>query len=121
MEAGALPDGETYLAQRYDALPSGFRESGLPFIVPENAVRKGETEGWFVFGAAPGADSGSGLPVRPGDPFAVFGAVPGDPEKTAARLNRTAHLFETGAWLSLLAGIAVNAFLLSLIIFTLNA
>jgi len=50
------------------------------------------------------------------DPFIVYGAIPGSPEKTARSLAMRAMAFETGAWLMLLLGIALNGFLLMLLL-----
>jgi hypothetical protein len=47
-------------------------------------------------------------PTEPLDPFAPFGALPGNPERLARRYTIAAHALEIISWLFLLGGIAIN-------------
>jgi hypothetical protein len=124
---GRLPDGSPYLVRHYDALPPEFYGKGFPFILPAEVRQK--KEGWYLFGSPPGAGpvSASGpdpaaaadpalLPGEPGDPFAVWGAVPGSPEKLARGFTLRAYTMEIIAWLILLFGIGVNIFFIGMIL-----
>ncbi|MDR0997845.1 MAG: hypothetical protein LBL70_02160 [Treponema sp.] len=108
---GRLPGGERYGAVSLEEPSSGMAEGKIPPLIPEEEKRKKDK--WFVYGALPepGAD-----PVEPGDPFAVYGALPGKPESLARRYARKAYVFEIVAWLFLLAGIGLNAFFVRAII-----
>ncbi|GHV38015.1 hypothetical protein AGMMS49546_07530 [Spirochaetia bacterium] len=115
-EAG-LPDGERYGFVRYDSLPQAVRDGEVPLLIPEEENRK-KAE-WYIFGALRGADAPTEpwFPTEPLDSFATFGALPGNPETLARRYTHRAYLFEIISWLLLLAGISLNAFFISQIIF----
>jgi hypothetical protein len=116
-----LPGGEYYGARCYRELPKG-----TPLLVP--GLRKARKEPWYLFGALEGpgdtgpAENPGGVPPEeqvprePEDSFAVFGAVPGNPEKLARRCARYALFLEILSWVLLLGGIGLNAFFIVLII-----
>jgi hypothetical protein len=106
-----LPGGETYCCVLCDSLPAEAREGKIPFVLP--AYSRGTVKApWYVFGAP----HESGLPARPLDPFATFGALPGNPEALARRFAVSAYTLEIIAWLALLAGIGVNIFFVQMIL-----
>jgi hypothetical protein len=103
-----LPSGERYGYVKLSALPE---EKRIPLLLPGSAPApyskssgaRGRDE-WYVFGAL-GEDE---TPVRPEDPFATFGALPGKPETLVRRYAIRAYALEAAAWLILLAGIGLN-------------
>jgi hypothetical protein len=115
---GRLPDGEAYGVRCYPEIPGDSPEKRIPLLIPEGIA--GRHEGWYIAGALPegtGEDSAAGVPPRePRDPFAVYGAIPGNPETLARRFTLRAYVLEVSAWLALLAGIALNIFFISMII-----
>jgi hypothetical protein len=122
--SGRLPNGEPYGARCYRDLPEG-----IPLLAPE--MKKSKKERWYVFGVlAPDAEdprrndgtAGDAAPVpkEPGDGFAAFGAIPGDPERLARGCTCRAYVLEVLSWLLLLAGIGLNAFLIGRIIILLS-
>jgi hypothetical protein len=123
---GELPNGEQYAGVVYQTLPEEVRariESGeIPLLIPEKEA--GKNEPWYVFGAratdAHGREGGIALPSPPRDVFATYGAVPGNPEKLARRFTRKAYTLETISWLLLLAGIALNAVCIAVIVLVLS-
>jgi hypothetical protein len=84
-------------------------------------MKKSRKELWHVFGVLDpdgsplgcrnGGSRGTAVPREPGDSFATFGAIPGDPEKLARRYTRRAYGLEILSWLLLMGGIGLNAFL----------
>jgi hypothetical protein len=100
-----------------EALPPAFFERGIPFLIPENArpafCRR---EGWYIFGALPENRAPGELPAEPGDPFAVYGAIPGKPETLARAYTLQAYILEALSWLALLAGVGLNAFFIQMIL-----
>jgi hypothetical protein len=132
---GQLPDGEPYGFVRLKELPwydpkpgeAGFpvpadavRERLFPLIIPEQRPRKGES--WYVFGVldAHGAtEENSPLPLRPEDPLAAYGAIPGDPEVLAKHYTLAAYTMEIAGGLLLLTGITLNILFITLIIYLL--
>jgi hypothetical protein len=122
---GRLPGGERYGAVWRADLRA---EEGFPLIIPEQRPRKGE--GWHIFGAFPGetpqgaVPQGTGpqdpSPEFPGDPFAVFGALPGDPETLAKRYTLTAYVLEITGGVFVLTGIALNLLFIVMIIYLLQ-
>jgi hypothetical protein len=107
---GRLPGGEPYIEKQYDVLPAAFYEQGIPFIIPAGEKRLGDQ--WHLFGVLAGEDGKNpeAFPGEPGDPFAVYGAFPGEIETLARRYNRKAYVMEVISWLLLLAGIGANVF-----------
>jgi hypothetical protein len=131
-----LPDGELYGVRRYDTLPGENLAQKIPLLIPPDGTRK--KEGWYIYGALPGKQSGGNadngtaaavsgaetaegeiFPQEPRDVFAPYGAVPGNPEVLARRYTQRAYILEIISWLILLAGVALNIFFFSLIIFLL--
>jgi hypothetical protein len=113
---GRLPNGERYGAVWYEELPAG--ENGdLPLLIPEQWPRK--DEGWYVFGALPDGAPMDLCPTRPQDPFAVFGALPGEPETLAKRYTRRAYILEIAGGLFLLIGMALNLLFIIMIMYLL--
>jgi hypothetical protein len=117
-----LPGGEYYGARCYDKLPGR-----IPLLTP--GMKKPRGEPWYVFGAfgrtnpagvmaagSPGPFPAELIPREPGDSFAPFGAIPGNPGKLARRCTRYACLLEILSWFLLLGGIVLNAFFIILII-----
>lgn len=111
-EEGRLPSGERYGYRRCTTLPENIRES-IPRIIP--LEKDGD---WYIFGVLD--DTGEGFPREPRDSlasgYAVYGALPGNPEKLARGYNRTAYLLEFLSWIILLAGIGLNIFFIGIII-----
>jgi hypothetical protein len=107
-----LPDGETYGYITRASLPECAREGKIPFLLPEYS-KEGMNAEWHIFGAL---QAGAELPVRPEDPFATFGILPGKPEPLARRLAITAYTLEAVAVLTLLAGIGLNFFFIMMIL-----
>jgi hypothetical protein len=114
-DIGRLPGGERYGAVRRAELPT---EEAPPLIIPEQRPRRGE--GWLVFGALPEEAAKDQLPTAPGDPFVVFGAMPGEPEILAKRYNLSAYILEIAGGLFVLTGIALNLLFISMIIYLLQ-
>jgi hypothetical protein len=110
---GSLPDGTPYLVRHRDTLPPECYREGFPFILPEEVRQK--KEGWYLFGC-PSGTGAAPLPGEPPDPFAVWGAVPGSPEKLAEGFTLRAYVMEIIAWLILLSGIGVNILFIGVIL-----
>jgi len=103
-----LPNGEVYGFVYSAELPPEVQEGKIPMLIPE-ITKPDKGEGWYIFGAVRPSEL---LPLRPGDPFATFGVLPGNPAKFAGRCTATAYVLEAVAWLALLTGIALNIFFL---------
>jgi hypothetical protein len=112
----ALPGGEQYAGVAYQTLPEEVRakiESGeIPVLIPEEEA--GKHAHWYVFGTV--SDGEAALPLPPHDVFATYGAVPGNPEKLARLFTRKAYVLETISWVLLLAGIALNAVCITVVV-----
>ncbi|MDR0450871.1 MAG: hypothetical protein LBH26_06370 [Treponema sp.] len=106
-----LPGNEQYGAVSLDDLPGEAEGGNIPLLIPEEEKRKKDR--WFVYGALP---EPGGRPFEPADVFAVYGALPGEPEALARRYIRKACVFEIAAWLLLLTGIGLNALFVRVII-----
>ncbi|MDR1444089.1 MAG: hypothetical protein LBI94_04365 [Treponema sp.] len=110
--SGRLPNGEPYGARCYRDLPEG-----VPLLAP--GMKKSRKELWHVFGvldpdaATPEA---AGVPREPGDSFATFGAIPGNPEKLARKYILRAYVLEILSWLLLVGGIGLNTFFIGRIV-----
>jgi hypothetical protein len=135
---GVLPGGEEYAGLSYQTLPEELRvkieNREIPLLIPESET--GKNAHWYVFGV-PGragtgdtaktedaakngntADgTGEALPAPPRDTFAPYVAVSGNPEKLAPLFNRKAYILEIVSWALLLAGIALNAFCIAILVF----
>ncbi|MDR3341298.1 MAG: hypothetical protein LBT14_00645 [Treponema sp.] len=113
-----LPDGEPYGAVSYAALPEAALEQQIPLLIPEKQGRK--KQGWYIFGSIPEGTSVSApagaLPQEPQDPFATFGAIPGNPEQLARGYTIKAYILEIISGLFLLAGIGINIFFIGIIV-----
>jgi hypothetical protein len=113
---GTLPGGEQYAGVVYQTLPEEVRakiESGeIPVLIPEKEA--GKSTPWYLFGTV--RDGGAVLPLPPHDVFATYGAVPGNPERLARLFTRKAYVLETISWVLLLAGIALNAVCITVIV-----
>jgi hypothetical protein len=119
-----LPDGEPYGFVRLKDLPREEPKPDavgrLPLLIPEQQPRKGGN--WYVFGAFGGkdpAEENCKLPVRPQDPLAAYGAIPGEPEVLAKRYTLSAYTMEIGGGLFLLTGIGMNILFITMIIYLL--
>jgi hypothetical protein len=119
-----LPDGERYGGNYYKNLPAeladAIEKGKMPLIIPEKAA--GKHHSWSVFGAIP-EDDGDGeniIPKKPGDIFATYGAIPGNPEQLARNFTFRAYMLEIISWIVLLAGISLNVFFVRMIIVLLN-
>jgi hypothetical protein len=108
---GRLPNGERYGSVWYEDLPTG--EDAIPLLIPEQRHRR--SYGWYVFGALTG-----GALTRPQDPFAAFGAIPGEPEILAKRYTFMAYILEITGGLFLLIGMALNLLFIAMIIYLLQ-
>jgi hypothetical protein len=115
LSRGRLPGGELYAAVPQAALPEG---EGFPRIIPEQQPRKGEA--WYVFGALNEGDPPEALPALPQDPFAPFGALPGEPEALAKRYTLGAYALEIAGGLFVLAGMALNLLFIIMILYLLQ-
>jgi hypothetical protein len=114
-QAGRLPNGENYGTVWYKELPAGEKE--FPLLIPEQRPRKGE--GWYVFGT-PNKDGPAAELLRPQDPFAAFGAVPGEPEVLARRYTQAAYIMEITGGLFILIGMALNILFIAMIMYLLQ-
>jgi hypothetical protein len=123
---GVLPGGEEYAGLNYQTLPEELRvkiESGeIPLLIPESEA--GKNARWYVFGVPCRAGTGKpadkaeeALPAPPQDAFAPYAAIPGNPEELAPLFNRKAYILEIVSWALLLAGIALNAFCIAVLVF----
>jgi hypothetical protein len=113
LDSGLLPGGERYGAARRSEL-----EADLPLIIPEERPRKGE--GWYIFGALPGDAPPETLPRAPRDPFAAFGALPGEPETLAKRYTLSAYILEIAGGLLVVTGMAMNLLFIIMILYLLQ-
>jgi hypothetical protein len=117
---GLLPDGELYRCVYCDVLPDEARAAienrTLPLLIPEKAA--GKHYGWYLCGAVPqdGGNGTAGIPCEPRDVFAVYGAIPGNPETLARNFTRLAYVLEIISWVALLVGISLNTFFIGTII-----
>lgn len=107
--SGRLPNGEVYGSRPYRDVPEG-----IPLLAP--GIKKSRKDLWHVFGVLDPKNAAMPVPREPGDSFAPFGAIPGDPEKLARKCTRRASVLEVFSWLLLLAGIGLNAVLIGRII-----
>ena len=115
LASGRLPGGERYgMALRRELRP----EEGFPLILPEQRPRKGES--WHIFGALPGDAPQDSPPALPRDPFAAFGALPGEPETLAKRYTLSAYILEIAGGLFVLTGITLNLLFIIMIIYLLQ-
>jgi hypothetical protein len=112
---GRLPNGERYGSVCCSSLPKEISERHL--LIPEEHRRKGEQ--WYVFGTLSDEDP-SGLPRKPRDLFATYGALPGDPEVLAKRYTMHAYSLEIVSWFFLLLGIGCNILFIAMIIYLLQ-
>jgi uncharacterized membrane protein YphA (DoxX/SURF4 family) len=86
-------------------------------LIPERRPHRGE--GWYVFGTLNEEAPATG-PTRPRDPFAVFGAIPGEPEILAKRYTLAAYIMEITGGLLLLIGMALNILFIVMIVYLLQ-
>ena len=115
LAAGRLPGGEPYgMALRAELRP----DEGFPLIIPDQRPRKGE--GWHIFGALPDDAPEGSPPALPQDPFAAFGALPGEPETLAKRYTLSAYILEIAGGVFVLTGITLNLLFISMIIYLLQ-
>jgi hypothetical protein len=120
---GRLPGGERYGSVWRAELRA---EEDFPLIIAEQRPRKGE--GWHIFGAFPEGAPEEALkepppgspPAVPRDPFAVFGALPGEPETLAKRYTLLAYSLEIAGGIFVLTGIALNLLFIIMIIYLLQ-
>ncbi|MDR1301328.1 MAG: hypothetical protein LBK43_02520 [Treponema sp.] len=113
-----LPDGESYRGVYYDALPVEAAENQIPLLIPEPEEHK---TGWYIFGSLPEgtAPEVDALPREPRDPCAIFGAIPGNPEKLARGYTFKAYRYEIISCLFLGAGIGITLSFIGLLVFML--
>jgi hypothetical protein len=122
-----LPNGERYGGVYYDDLPADIVDLQIPMLIPNKNKKELKTkappqglsqkEGWYVFGSLPEEPrSPMSLPQEPLDPFAPFGAVPGNPETLARRYTQKAYLLEICSWFLLIAGLGLNLFFIMTIL-----
>lgn len=116
---GNLPNGERYVMVYRERFPLET-ERDFPLLVPNAAA--GKEKGWYLFGGMPLGEeiSSSTIPHEPGDVFATYGALPGNPERLARRFNAQAYTLEIVSWLVLLLGIGLNAFFIGMILLLLR-
>lgn len=94
-----LPDGTEYGSIRSIALPEN-----APLLIPE----KGNE--YYFFG-----ELRNGTILQPADPCAIFGVLPGKPEKLVETYAAKAAFFEVMAWLALLLATGVTVFFIATI------
>jgi hypothetical protein len=119
---GVLPGGEEYAGVICQTPGKELRakiETGeIPLLIPEKEA--GKNARWYVFGVPARANGDAAappdLPALPGDVFAPYAAIPGNPETLARIFNRRAYLLEIVSWTLLLAGIILNAFCIAAIV-----
>jgi hypothetical protein len=120
---GFLPGGEEYAGLSYQTLPEELRvkieNREIPLLIPEREA--GKNTRWYVFGVPGGAETGNGdreeaLPAPPRDAFAPYVTIPGNPEELAPLFNRKAYMLEIVSWALLLAGIALNALCIAILV-----
>jgi hypothetical protein len=119
-----LPDGERYGGVYYALLPCGADR--IPLLLPEP---RGHKTGWYIFGSLGEKPSAEALPnelppepqlpQEPQDPFAIFGAIPGNPEKLARKYTLKAYMFEIVSCMFLGAGIGITLAFIGLLVFML--
>jgi hypothetical protein len=114
LDYGRLPGGE-----RYGSVWRAELGAEFPRIIPEQGPRKGE--GWHIFGALPEEASPESLPALPRDPFAAYGALPGEPETLAKRYTLSAYILEIAGGLFVLAGMALNLLFIIMILYLLQS
>jgi hypothetical protein len=121
---GFLPDGELYMGVYCDVLPdeakAAIENRTLPLLIPEKTADK--HHGWYLCGTVPqdGENGAAGIPCEPRDVFAIYGAIPGNPEKLARNFTRLAYILEIISWVALLVGISLNTFFIGTIIVLLS-
>jgi hypothetical protein len=120
--AGQLPDGEKYGFVHTNTLPQPENGETLPQLIPGHNARK--KEGWKNYGAFQDIEQSGGtatvLPIKPGDPFGTYGALPGEPRILARRFNFAAYVLEIIGVLLLFIGISLNILFIGLIIYLLS-
>jgi hypothetical protein len=111
LKYGATNDAEggnpDYQCRLYESLPAGIK---LPRLIPASNPEKNEP--WYAAGLMLDGSS-----QEPPNPFMAFGLLPGRPKVISQIYNKKALLFETLAWLVLVAGIALNVFFAELLIY----
>ncbi|MDR0721159.1 MAG: hypothetical protein LBF78_16120 [Treponema sp.] len=112
---GTLPGGGRYGSRQYETLPSAFYERDFPLIIP--AGEKIDGDKWFVFGAL---NDDNAFPGEPADPYAMYGAFPGDPVILAKRYSLKAGIMNGISLLLLLLGIGINLIFIRIILILLG-
>jgi hypothetical protein len=115
LDCGQLPGGERYAAVWRAEMGA---DQGFPLIIPEQRPRKGE--GWYIFGALNEDAPQDSLPAVPRDPFAAFGALPGEPETLAKRYTLSAYTLEIAGGLFVVTGMALNLLFIIMILYLLQ-
>ena len=110
-QSAALPDGEKYGMVHAESFAGEIEKGNIPLLIP--GYSKKQNTGWYVFVAV---HAGSEIPVQPADPFATYGALPGEPQALSKRYAKMAYVIEVIAWLMLFAGIGINIFFVNLIL-----
>jgi hypothetical protein len=107
LKSTRLPGGEIYgmACGSYGTM----QDEKIPLLIPRYAKKR--NAGWFFFGAL----RGGSVPSEPDDPFATFGALPGEPGQLSKRYAITAYTLEVIAWIVLFMGLGLNIFFISLI------
>ena len=106
-----LPNGEIYGMICGNSFSQAIEEEKIPLLVPDYPKKRNIT--WYIFGAL---HEGNDFPAEPDDPFATYGALPGEPESLSKRYGITAYLLEILAWIILIAGIGSSIFFVALIL-----
>jgi hypothetical protein len=106
-----LPGGEVYGCVQKTELPAEVQDGKIPMLIAEAAKRGGHA--WHIFGVIRPSET---VPVRPLDPFATFGALPGNPAEFARHCTVKAYITEAAGWILLLTGIGLSGFFLRLIV-----
>ncbi|QQO11325.1 hypothetical protein JFL75_05700 [Breznakiella homolactica] len=121
-DEGSLPDNERYGYIRYAVLPPWVAEAKFPLTPPGVIPRKHEV--WYVYGTLPeknqehpGGDELDTLLLKPDDPFATYGAIPGDPKILARRYTVHAYVLEILSCILMAAGIGLNCLFVAMILF----
>lgn len=112
---GRLPNGEAYGFTRSAGPPAEVLEGTAPQLIPgkKGTGKHLKKEDWYVFGSL---RENAAFPREPADPFAPFGAFPGNPAIFARRYTRKAYALEIVSWLLLIAGLGLNVFFIIMIL-----
>ncbi|MHC6202746.1 hypothetical protein ACYULU_06090 [Breznakiellaceae bacterium SP9] len=100
-----LPNGERYCVRPLKVL------GRQPLLIPKD--EKKPRDRWYICGAV---TQNAAILKRPKDIFAVYGAIPGDPEILAKRFVHKAYFLEFLSVCMLIFGLALNFFFIAILL-----